>query len=66
MLITIDAPDDVQDVLGDERVRAIVEALATHAAAQFYTSYNLAVTGAMRWPASMRPEAMVMGYVRAV
>lgn len=66
MRITIDVPDDVQDVLGGERVKAIVEALASHAAAQFHTSYNLAVTGAMRWPASMRPEVMVMGDVRAV
>jgi hypothetical protein len=61
MKISIEVLDDYAEVLGEYRMSAISIAVAHHATAQMHASYILAVSGAMRWPAPMRPEAAVVG-----
>jgi hypothetical protein len=55
--ITIDDEDIA--VLGVERCKAILAALKAVAEEERRLSYILAVSGAMRWPRSMRPEVLV-------
>lgn len=51
---------DAWEVVGYERMRAIAKA-ANHAIqANMRLSHDLAMSGAMRWPMSMRPEVCVL------
>lgn len=60
MAIHIAIDDEDVDVLGIERCKAILAALAAVAEEERRLSYILAVSGAMRWPRSMRPEVLVV------
>jgi len=55
--ITID--DEDVEILGALRCRAILAALVAVAEEERRLSYIMAVSGAMRWPVSMRPEVLI-------
>lgn len=64
--VTLTMPTDEADVIGQERLRAIGKVLANAARDEIELSVALAISGALRWPVSMRPEVLVAADVRAV
>lgn len=53
-------------VLGGDRLQLITDILAASAKANMLLSYNLGVSGAMRWPLSFRPEVLVSTTVEII
>lgn len=64
ILFTVDK--EFAEVIGARRLEAIEEVLKTAFGDNLYASYFLALSGAMRWPASLRPEIMLKTEVNLV
>jgi hypothetical protein len=59
MAINIEIDGDHLEVLGVDRCHAIAVVLQCIAEEEVRLSYLVAVTGAMRWPLSLRPEVLI-------
>lgn len=57
---------DFAEVVGAQRLLAIEEVLKTAFDNNLYASYFLALSGAMRWPVSLRPEIMMKTEVNLI
>jgi len=60
MTINIEIDGGHIEILGEYRCQRISMALAEVAEEEARLSYMLAVSGAMRWPLSMRPEVVIV------
>ena len=59
MAIRIEIGGEHLEILGVDRCRAISRALGAVAEEEVRLSYLTAITGAMRWPISFRPEVLI-------
>jgi hypothetical protein len=57
--VTITFDSDSCFVLGDYRMDAILGVIKSSVDHQLFSSYMVAVSGALRWPISMRPEVLI-------
>lgn len=64
--IAVTFADEYVEVLGIDRIQAIAKAVCAATETQLAVSYQIASTGAHRWPKSFRPEALVGIEVRII